>query len=167
MTNPSKKDWSRHLEDALWAHRTAYRTSLGMFPCRIVFGKACHLLCNLAYDQAREQREFQLQELDELHLEAYENSQIYKQKVNRFHDQQVLRKEFQLIVGKLHSRWDRPFVITNVFPYGVVELKDEHTNSTFQVNGHRIKLFHEGPAPTTSNVETISLMELAPPEDTL
>ncbi|RDY10705.1 hypothetical protein CR513_04740, partial [Mucuna pruriens] len=45
--------------------------------------------------------------------------------------------------SKLHSRWDGPFVITNIFPYGVVELKDEHTNSTFQVNGHQIKLYHE------------------------
>ncbi|RDX88979.1 hypothetical protein CR513_29361, partial [Mucuna pruriens] len=61
----------------------------------------------------------------------------------QFHDQQILRKEFQ--VGqkvlvfksrKLQSRWDGPFVITNIFPYCVVELKDETTNNTFQVNGH-------------------------------
>ncbi|RDY13888.1 Retrovirus-related Pol polyprotein from transposon 17.6, partial [Mucuna pruriens] len=32
MTNPSRKDWSRLLEDALWAHRTTYRTPLGMSP---------------------------------------------------------------------------------------------------------------------------------------
>ncbi|RDY13904.1 hypothetical protein CR513_01118, partial [Mucuna pruriens] len=160
MTNPSRKDWSRLLEDALWAHRTAYRTPLWMFPYWIVFGKACHLpvelehkaywavkQCNLAYDQAGKQRKFQLQELDELHLEAYENSRIYKQKVKKFHDQQILRKEFRvgqkvllfnshlkLTAGKLHSRWDGPFVITNVFPYGAVELKDEHTNSTFQTH---------------------------------
>ncbi|RDY12400.1 putative mitochondrial protein, partial [Mucuna pruriens] len=68
--------------------------------------------------------------------------------------------------SKLHSKWDGPFVITNVFPYGVVELKDEHTNSTFQVNGHQIKLFHEGPTPIASYMETISLMELTPPDDT-
>ncbi|RDY05599.1 hypothetical protein CR513_10544, partial [Mucuna pruriens] len=52
-----------------------------------------------------------------------------------------------LIAGKLRSIWDGPFVITNVFPYGAIELKDEHTNSTFQVNGHKLKLFHEGPIP--------------------
>ncbi|RDX92443.1 hypothetical protein CR513_25434, partial [Mucuna pruriens] len=50
--------------------------------------------------------------------------------------------------NKLHSIWDGPFVITNVFPYGVVELKDENKNSIFQVNGHQIKLFHEGLVPT-------------------
>ncbi|RDY14142.1 hypothetical protein CR513_00836, partial [Mucuna pruriens] len=52
----------------------------------------------------------------------------------------------ELVVGKLRSKWDRPFVIINVFPYGVVELKDEATNSTLQVNGHQLKIFHEGPA---------------------
>ncbi|RDY07804.1 Gag-Pol polyprotein, partial [Mucuna pruriens] len=32
MANPSQKDWSQLLEDALWAHRTTYQTSLGMSP---------------------------------------------------------------------------------------------------------------------------------------
>ncbi|RDY03419.1 hypothetical protein CR513_12998, partial [Mucuna pruriens] len=179
MANPSRKDWSQLLDDALWAHRTAYQTLLGMSPYQIVFGKALHLPCNLAYDQAGKQRKFQLQELDELRWEAYGNSQIYKKKVKQFHDQQILRKEFQisqkvlvfksrlkLIVGKLCSKWYGPFVITNFFPYGVVEFKDENTNSTFQVNGHQIKLFHEGPVPTVGETKTISLMEPTPPNDT-
>ncbi|RDX99889.1 putative protein K02A2.6, partial [Mucuna pruriens] len=111
----------------------------------------------MAYDQAGEQRKFQLQELDELRLEAYENSRIYKQKVKKFHDQKILRKDFsvcqrvllfnsrlKLKASKLRSRWDGPFVITNIFPHGVEQLKDERTNNTFQVNGHQIKPFHEG-----------------------
>ncbi|RDX90947.1 hypothetical protein CR513_27137, partial [Mucuna pruriens] len=185
MTNPSRKDWSRLLEDILWAHRTAYRTLLRMSPYQIVFGKTCHLpmelehkaywavkQCNLAYDQAGERRKFQLQELDELRLEAYENSKIYKQKVKKFHDQKILRKDFhvdqkvlllKLITGKLHSRWDGPFVITNIFPNGAVQLQDEHSNNTFQINGHQIKPFHKGPAPTKADMEIISLMEPTPP----
>ncbi|RDY08583.1 Retrovirus-related Pol polyprotein from transposon 17.6, partial [Mucuna pruriens] len=43
LTNLSRNDWSRHLEDALWAYRMAYWTLLGMFPYRIVFSKVCHL----------------------------------------------------------------------------------------------------------------------------
>ncbi|RDX67801.1 hypothetical protein CR513_53279, partial [Mucuna pruriens] len=66
---------------------------------------------------------------------------------------------------KLRFKWDGPFVITNVFPYGVVELKDENTNNTFQVNGHQIKLFHEGPTPIVGDMETISLMESALPDN--
>ncbi|RDX98172.1 hypothetical protein CR513_18941, partial [Mucuna pruriens] len=67
---------------------------------------------------------------------------------------------------KAHCKWDGPFVITNVFPYGVVELKDENTNNTFQVNGHHLKEFHELSKPTVGEVESISLVESAMSVDT-
>ncbi|RDX64349.1 Retrovirus-related Pol polyprotein, partial [Mucuna pruriens] len=116
------------------------------------------VVCNLAYDQVGGERKFQLQELDELRLEAYKNSRIYKQKVKKFHDQQILRKEFR--VGQ------KMLLFNSRLKLIAVELKDEHTNNTFQVNGHKIKLFHEGPVPPTSDMETISLMEPTPPDDT-
>ncbi|MCH97874.1 hypothetical protein A2U01_0018871 [Trifolium medium] len=37
MVQPNRKDWSRRLDEALWAHRTAYKTPIVMSPYRLVF----------------------------------------------------------------------------------------------------------------------------------
>jgi transposase InsO family protein len=37
------KDWSKKLDRALWAYRTAFKTLIGMTPYQFVYGKACHL----------------------------------------------------------------------------------------------------------------------------
>ncbi|KAI3743725.1 hypothetical protein L1987_56790 [Smallanthus sonchifolius] len=36
-----RKDWSKKLDDALWAYRTAYKTPIGTTPYRLVYGKGC------------------------------------------------------------------------------------------------------------------------------
>ncbi|RDX86972.1 hypothetical protein CR513_31625, partial [Mucuna pruriens] len=115
-----------------------------MSPYQIVFGKACHL-----------------SELEELCLEAYENSQIYKKKVKHYHDSRILRKEFSV------GQKDGPFVVTNVFPYGAVEIRDEANNKTFKVNGHQLKPYHEGPNinSTMGEVEIITLVEPVIPKN--
>ncbi|RDX65570.1 hypothetical protein CR513_55761, partial [Mucuna pruriens] len=79
-------------------------------------------------------------------------------KVKKFHDQQILRKDFR--VGQ------KVLLFNSRLKLIAVQLKDEQSNSTFQVNGHQIKPFHEGPAPITSDMEIISLMEPAPPDGT-
>ncbi|GJT49414.1 reverse transcriptase domain-containing protein [Tanacetum coccineum] len=85
--------WSRKLDDALWAFRTAYKTPTGTTPYKLIYGKNCHLPfeiehraywalknCNPHLIAAGEKRMFQLHELDELRHQAYENSLLYKER---------------------------------------------------------------------------------------
>ena len=47
--NRSRKNWSKKLDDALWAYRTAYKNPMGMSPYKMVYGKACHLPLKLEH----------------------------------------------------------------------------------------------------------------------
>jgi hypothetical protein len=56
----------------------------------------------------------------------------------------LYHSRLKLFLGKLHSRWIGPFVVSNVFPYGAVEITSLKTNKVIKVNGHRLKTFYEG-----------------------
>nr|GEZ33827.1 reverse transcriptase domain-containing protein [Tanacetum cinerariifolium] len=45
----NRASWSDKLEDALWAFRTAFKTSVGCTPYRLVYGKAFHLPLELEH----------------------------------------------------------------------------------------------------------------------
>ncbi|XP_025661479.1 uncharacterized protein [Arachis hypogaea] len=116
-----------------------------MSPFRLVYGKACHLPmevehkvlwvvreCNIGFEKAGAERKLQLQELECLRLEAYDNSRLYKERVKAVHDRNIKRREFRpgelvllynswlrLMLGKLRSRWEGPYRVKMAEPYGV------------------------------------------------
>ena len=50
---------------------------------------------NFDFKAAKEERLLQLNELEELRNEAYDNARIYKDKTKKWHDHKILRREFQ------------------------------------------------------------------------
>jgi transposase InsO family protein len=88
------KDWSKKLDGALWAYRTAHKTPVGMTPYQFVYGKSCHLPLelehkaywaikemNLNVDAVRIKWRIQISELEEMRLKAYESATIYNERM--------------------------------------------------------------------------------------
>ncbi|XP_020208839.1 uncharacterized protein LOC109793780 [Cajanus cajan] len=95
-----------------------------------------------------EKRKLQLHELEEMHLQAYESSKIYKSKMKSYHDKKIVHRNFQpgqqvllfnsrlrLFPGKLKSKWSGPFLIKSVKPYGAVELEEPNSGRSWMVIG--------------------------------
>ncbi|GKB60024.1 hypothetical protein Tco_0916210, partial [Tanacetum coccineum] len=108
---------------------------------------------------AGDHRKLQLNELNELRDQAYENSLIYKEKTKKIHDSKIKNRIFnvgdqvllfnsrlKIFFEKLKTRWSGPFTIGLVFPYGTVELS-QPDGLDFKVNGHRVKHYFGGDIP--------------------
>nr|GEV88225.1 hypothetical protein [Tanacetum cinerariifolium] len=90
-----------------------------------------------------------------------------REKTKRLHDSKIKDRVFniddrvllfnsrlKIFSGKLKSRWPGPFTISQVYPYGTVELS-QPDGANFKVNGHRLKKYFGEDVPKYSwNLKT-------------
>nr|GEY80884.1 hypothetical protein [Tanacetum cinerariifolium] len=136
---------------------------------RIIYGKACHIPIELEHKaywviknsnmhltKAKVNQFLQINELDEMRLDAYESSISYKERTKKWHDKRIktpinhekgnkillFNSHLRLFSRKLKSRWYEPFLVSKDLKNGAIELYDEDGNE-FVVNKQRVKLYQK------------------------
>ncbi|XP_022868624.1 uncharacterized protein LOC111388173 [Olea europaea var. sylvestris] len=89
--------------------KIAFKIPIGISPFCLVFGKACHFplkiehraywamkQLNMDMKATCEKRLLQLNELDEFRMKAYENSKLIKERIKKWHDLHIQKREFEV-----------------------------------------------------------------------
>ncbi|XP_012472422.1 uncharacterized protein LOC105789594 [Gossypium raimondii] len=97
-------------------------------------------------------RLLELSEMEEFRAQAYENAKLYKERTKSWHDKRIMLRQLEprqqvllfnsrlkLLPGKLKFRGSGPFEVAQVYPHGVVNIKDLKMGVTFKVNGQCLK----------------------------
>jgi hypothetical protein len=147
-----------------------------MSPYKMVYGKAYWAVKELNRDfkLASKKRLLDLSSLDEWRNEAYENARLFKEKVKKWHDRRIHKREFNVgekvllyrsrlrfFVGKLLSKWEGPFIIEEVYRSGAIKIASLKDNTTQVVNGQRLKHYISG----DSYNEDIDIIQVVTPEE--
>eukprot|EP00253_Pinus_taeda_P012694 PITA_12694 len=126
VVSNNMKDWEKRLVEATWAYNTTWKTTTGLTPYELVYGKKALLHTKIVQLQRKiwhdkHNKEKQFQEGDWALL--YDS---------RF-------KDFK---GKLRTRWLKPYVVERCHDNGLVQIRtiDEEAIPLL-VNGHKLKMY--------------------------
>ena len=92
--------------------------------------------------------------------------------MKKYHDLKIEKREFmvgdlvllfnsrlRLFPGKLKSKWTGPYLVTQLFPHGAVELETKE-GVRFKVNGQRIKIYFGHAESANEVIEAYHLDEV-------
>ncbi|XP_016679149.1 uncharacterized protein [Gossypium hirsutum] len=103
-------------------------------------------------------RKLDIQELEEIRYDAYENARIYKDKTKLFHDKRIAQMHFS--VGQKVLLYNSVLKLFPVFTHGAIEIESEESGKQFVVNGQRLKPFYEN-----FQAHTVEKIHLEPPQN--
>ena len=105
---------------------------------------------NFDFKLAGEKRLFDISSLDEWRTQAYENAKLFKEKVKRWHDKRIQKREFNVgdyvllynsrlrfFAGKLLSKWEGPYIVEEVYRSGSIKINNTKGNFPRVLNGGR------------------------------
>jgi hypothetical protein len=107
-----------------------------------------------------------------MRLKAYENASIYKERIKRWYEKRLKKKEFKegdkvflynsrfktLGKDKLQSKWDGPYIVHSVLSNGAVTIMDVKGDQ-FMVNGQRLKVYYEPDVVPLHHIDVFTMEE--------